>query len=258
MGAGRTFRESRASSLDARELSTPAFPHLRKVKSLRLRTSTFLSATAAAVTTIGMLPGTASASHSTYYTFPWANSELISYIVDPNVPIGDWRARLADGREEWNSVFVDSEPFFSYNGLSAVPSVDVTCTEFTQEAGIRREQLNDVQGGGEEVAGLTRRCTVSGNTIRGIMAIDTGAGPASGWYTGTGTPGATEKDLGGVFSHEFGHLGGWSGHWPEGVDCPSTNTRKTMCIEVLDGTIMQRTIGNSEVAMFTSAYPSSH
>src|SRR5690606_10965326 len=71
------------------------------------------------------------------------------------------------------------------------------------------------------------------------------------WYTGTGTPGGTQKDLQSLLAHEFGHAAALG---ETNVTCTGT-TRPTMCPTLPNGTNYMRSLESDDTNGIASVYP---
>lgn len=107
---------------------------------------------------------------------------------------------------------------------------------------------------GVSISGLANEYTCySGSTItRSVITIDS---TRSNWYQGTSTSVPSgDVDLISVMVHEFGHAGGFVGHWDGvGEDCTGSD-RETMCLGTPTGTSYKRSIQLHENHTFDSAY----
>ncbi len=105
-----------------------------------------------------------------------------------------------------------------------------------------------IDGAGNTLAATTN--TYSGSTITKMdMKFDS----AESWYTGSGTPSGTQKDLQSIATHEFGHGLGLS--HTQSMNCPGNSTNATMCAGYTSGTTHLRSLQSDDNSGVQFLYP---
>lgn len=145
-------------------------------------------------------------------------------------PAGEWRQRVGNAAQTWNSVSTSSwwwtESLIGPEGLLNYYGID---------------------GPGNVLAGTTP--SLCGSNYCGFqMTVDS----AETWYTGTGTPSSSQNDLLSLLVHEFGHALGL-GH--TNVSCSGTS-RPTMCAGWPGGGLtFWRSLESDDQTGVSSLYP---
>jgi len=181
---------------------------------------------------------------STYYTKTWGSDINLAFGYQSG-SLGSTTARATYNRADsvWNNVTGVTVDF--YNSGSVNPMVYDTGSVCDVPASRVWIVSNDISGGG-----LARAATCGSNPTRGIVVIDSSSRT---WEYGSDFPTSTEWDLQGVVTHEYGHVTGFSGHFPS-ADCPNT-ALQTMCPTLPSAGVYQwRTLGSHDIHTMQNAY----
>lgn len=199
---------------------------------------------------VGSVVGsTASGAHtaSTYIPLTWA-SDPDYYFGDLDSPLSGPtpESSLHAGNDPWNA---NSGTWLDINwGGVYDSSVVWTGSGCTTGYGTRLWVLT------HSISNLATEstCGTSTTITRSSIRFDD---TRSNWYVGSSSSVPSgQYDLRSVAVHEFGHAGGFSGHWDGvGEDCTGSD-RETMCSGLPSGTSYKRSIEAHENHTFDSAY----
>lgn len=143
-----------------------------------------------------------------------------------------WKTAVWNGATRWNNV--TSSPFAWSRTDSSV-------------------NQNDVFRGSIDGSGGTLAVTTVTSLFGLITWINMEFDTAESWYTGTGTPGASQFDAYSVAAHEFGHALGLD---HTNLSCSgSTSTRPTMCATYSAGQTYARSLHSDDQNGLNAIYP---
>jgi hypothetical protein len=224
-----------------------------------LITGLLLGACTAAV----IAPATpAQALHRDTYGTLWQNNANMLWAPDFRVSSGETLG--ANAAAQWNAARHGSNPGFNRSSAAGPLSFDTSgaCGPRNSSSGNINVGVTQVDLGGS-VAGQARLClNTSTNHYWGALVKMDDNGGGAGWYAGTGTPGATQRDKFSVMVHEFGHVTGQNYDWPDNDAtglCPTAGhgditKRITMCGQILLGRTDQRSLATEDVDAFNYDY----
>lgn len=76
------------------------------------------------------------------------------------------------------------------------------------------------------------------------------------WYYGTGSSGSNQYSFRGVALHEFGHMTGWAGHYPDNSgECDGSGAHHTMCPKPRSDGDAWKSLEQHDVHTFNATYP---
>jgi hypothetical protein len=167
-----------------------------------------------------LLPSGPAAAHdsSNWYTHWWHSSDLTNNKVTWSFSPGFWngqayRDRVIDGSLAWNALN-GNRSFDRQADSSQDPNGPADCAS---QFGNSKVWKGGISGGALAVTGV---CWVPGTTR--LKSFQMKFNENINWYTGDGSPGASQYDLWSVASHEMGHAMGQhdggpldNGHWDE-------------------------------------------
>lgn len=173
----------------------------------------------------------------------------VQFWFTTSVPDNGSRDRVRNGIQQWNG---QNQCMTWVEGAVHADYEPNSCPGFAIN-GVHERNLTASYGYGASTVAATFVCT-SGSSIQSAnYAIDT----AEAWWLQSGAPLSNYLDLWGVSTHEFGHAGGFSGHWNEGLDgslCPSGTGWHVMCQGMPYGVTWQRTLKTHDQDTFNNAY----
>ena len=184
-----------------------------------------------------LMQGAEAHSGATFYKARWNPGSTVNYNVDNDVP-SSMRDAMHAGLNNWDDLAAGNGPHFVNQGPIAGSNDYDPCTGPSNLYII--EDLGLVWTGrpvdSEQYLGVTQWCTSGSSGIDRITKFQitfektAELAGASGWYTGSGQPGANQWDLRSIATHEAGHVTGFYGHFDESpVACPLDVDRATMC-----------------------------
>jgi hypothetical protein len=190
-----------------------------------------------------------------YARYRWANNRSVTYLIRREFPSGSsaaWYARINAGAQTWNVARQDAEPGMSYAGETTATVTDPMNACAYGWNGVYYRSLSSG-------IAATNTCKNSGPVDLVIIGFSIVVNSSANYYTGTGTPGASQADLQGAATHEFGHavgLGHFSDSDPSTCD-PSGGRHfdNTMCGTLPTGYITWRTLESHDSHTFQAAYP---
>ncbi len=200
-------------------------------------------------------------SAATWYPSVWGPGSLtdINFKYNDQFPTGAWRNRIEDAVTKWNDVQPNQISFQSLpNDNSKNYSAD--CSHYSQE-----EDVVYYLDFGQSFYGWSPACYLANGNIKQFVMV---FNSYWNWNRQTSDPGNTEIDALSTAVHEFGHAGGFYGHFSDtsaGGTCPLGDYSgwQTMCDSVGNltggtdnelGKKFRRTLESHDEHTFDNAY----
>jgi hypothetical protein len=183
---------------------------------------------------------------STYYSSKWTNDPPVAF-GRLYSPLDNEQARTSMRYySPWNSVS-GSTLDFSWSGIyTSVATWNGTACSSGLYSGYVWIFTHDISP-----LGFTALC-LSGSTINRVAIVYDHT--RSTWYTGSSSSvPAGRYDLRSVAVHEFGHAGGFQGHFTGSSICTGY-TRQTMCGGLPSATSYKRTLASHDIHTVANAY----
>lgn len=202
--------------------------------------------------TAGLLCASIALSHgaSEYYNLRWKAGERFQvYEYQTLVPSGNFRERIRNGAQAWNSL----PPEVHFTDGSVNLNVSHGQCDANRQAGENGVYYAGIDGK-DGVLANTAYCVWESEPTK-LYAFSIKFDNAENWYSGTGTPGGSQYDTHGVAAHEFGHATGFTTHWAVGPPlCNADSKKHTMCPAIGTGSTIWRSLEEHDVHTFENAY----
>ncbi len=184
----------------------------------------------------------ARAHSATYYSKTWTTDINLAFGYQTgSLSTATARSSYNAADAVWNSVTDISVDFYNSGSVnSMVVDSGNVCDVPASRVWI---VSNDLSSGT-----LARSSTCGSPPNRGIVVVDS---PRT-WEYGSAVPTSSEWDLRGTMTHEYGHITGFSGHFPS-ADC-AANALQTMCPTYSVGNYQWRTLGSHDIHTIQAAY----
>jgi hypothetical protein len=201
---------------------------------------------------------------STFYDYTWVRNTTEHWVIDNDVPTGDFRDSIKFGVGQWDNGAGGGGPNYVFDEEVNSTNDFNPCTGTERSIVFIKEDLASALGlPSESVLGYANFCLEGPRSARSIGKFDitlekTATGADSvGWYTGSGTPPSNRHDLRSVATHETGHTTGWVGHFTGDSLCDPKDmpAYQTMCQYVPPlGTTGWRQLETHDLHTYGDAY----
>lgn len=190
-------------------------------------------------------------SGSSFYRYRWIDENEVGWRFKQNFPGGNWRTRVEQGTFKWNRL----PPSFHYDLRGEASGFSYKDCPIPRTSAMHYGFIDGDPTSGFDTYGRTRWCNVLNDLESVQVKFDSG----NSWWTKDSTSGipSGKVDAESVAVHEFGHFGGWVGHF-DGDDeiCQpgGANPKQTMCQGLPQGQAFWRTLETHDKHTFDSAY----
>lgn len=192
---------------------------------------------------------------SNFYFSKWHSSERTQfYDFEDGFPAGDFRDRVENGARQWTQLGSDMDfrrgtVRLDYDyGPCSKPSLG--------ENGIFWEFIDGEPGPGESRIHAQTKACAKINDPSHIRAFQMRFDSGDNWHTGLSDPPGSRVDAFSLGAHEFGHAGGFFGHFDDGASiCDPGAPKQTMCQGLNYGQMFWRSLEEHDRHVFKDAYP---
>lgn len=215
----------------------------RRVRSLR---SLSVDAAIAVVAASGILAIGASAHPwQDFYPRAWFTSGDVPWQFQNNFPGAEWRARVQDGAQDWNSQGQSIR--FSKRAGDTPGYQREQCPRIYQWDFVQLKPLPEGKPAVTDICAFVQQ-PFALETF--VITFNNGFN----WYRDTGNPPGDRLDLWSAASHEFGHGTGWGPHFSGGSSICTTDPKHTMCPTLDFGQAFMRGLAPHDAHTFGGIY----